>query len=289
MDKQVAYIQSIKNSYPDLDVRTTRLHTAEGQFNDILFINDDLIFRIPRYEESIDNFLQEIEILRKLYGCLSVQTPNPIYVSAMTKEVGKVFMGYQIIPGKPLFRQVLNEITGEAILEKLARQLADFLHQLHTLSPAAIGLNLQVHDQLSEVKQLFFDVQEHLFLFMRPTARNSVIRQFEDYIQNKSLHQYAPSIIHGDFGGSNILFEADHITGVIDFSSAGLGDPAIDLAAVSTLGNPFFRRISNYYSAGDLMLERIRFYRSTFALQEALHGFKNNDQAAFKSGMEQYI
>jgi aminoglycoside 2''-phosphotransferase len=36
------------------------------------------------------------------------------------------------------------------------------------------------------------------------------------------------------------------------------------------------------------MLARARFYRGTFALEEALHGFKNNDREAFESGMEQY-
>jgi aminoglycoside 2''-phosphotransferase len=37
------------------------------------------------------------------------------------------------------------------------------------------------------------------------------------------------------------------------------------------------------------LLERAHFYRGSFALQEALHGFLNNDKEAFTSGMEEYI
>jgi hypothetical protein len=38
----------------------------------------------------------------------------------------------------------------------------------------------------------------------------------------------------------------------------------------------------------ELLLERANFYRGSFALYEALHGFRNNDQEAFTSGMEEY-
>ena len=124
---------------------------------------------------------------------------------------------------------------------------------------------------------------------MRPDARDSVRNHFESYFNNASLHQYEPCIIHGDFGGSNILFDAARITGIIDFSFAGCGDPASDLAAVSTFGDSFFARICKYYSPSRSMLERSKFYRGTFALYEALHGFRNNDKEAFYSGMEQYV
>jgi aminoglycoside 2''-phosphotransferase len=124
---------------------------------------------------------------------------------------------------------------------------------------------------------------------MRPDSRTSVTEHFENYFNNPSLHEYEPALIHGDFGGSNILFEADKITGIIDFSFAGLDDPALDIAAVSTYGKSFFARICQYYPNIDPLLERANFYRGTFALHEALHGLHNNDQEAFASGMEEYV
>ncbi|MDQ2887094.1 MAG: aminoglycoside phosphotransferase family protein [Chloroflexota bacterium] len=60
---------------------------------------------------------------------------------------------------------------------------------------------------------------------------------------------YTPVLRHGDFGGSNILYDAEmqQISGVIDFSFATMGDPALDAAAISTLGDAFLQRISTTY------------------------------------------
>ena len=289
MDKQILYLLTIRETYPDLDVYSARLHTADGQFNDILFVNDELLFRFPRYEENIPSFLQEIELLQRLQGHVSLPIPHPIYTSLQTRTVGEVFMGYRLLPGKPFFRKVLDSITAETTLESLAKQLATFLNGLHRLSPATLGLDLPLSDSLAETKVFFSNIGEHLFPSMRPDARISVTRHFEDYFNTPHLHEYRPSLIHGDFGGSNILFDQGKITGIIDFSFAGLGDPARDLAAVSTYGETFFSRICKYYPNIDSLLERATFYRGTFALYEALHGFRNNDKEAFASGMEQYV
>lgn len=289
MDKQTSSVQTIRQIYPTLDIHSARLHTSDGQFNDILFVNDDLIFRFPRYEESIDDFLQEINVLRRLQGLVSLQIPDPIYVSSETKTVGTVFMGYKLLPGKPLFREIVDEITDESTLETIARQLADFLHELHRPSHAALGWDLPVPDNLTKFRKFFSKIEQHLFPLMRHEARGSVARHFEAYFHNPALHEYEPTMIHGDFGGSNILFDGHQITGIIDFSFAGPGDPAQDIAAVSTYGEAFFARICRHYPGIESLLERAKFYRGTFALQEALHGFRNSDKEAFASGMEQYV
>ena len=289
LDKETLYLHVIREAYPDLDIDSVRLHANEGQFNDVLFINDDLIFRFPRYAESIPDFFREIEVLQKLKGNVNLPIPQPTYVSSGTRSVGKAFMGYPLLPGKPLFRDVLTTIADKSILDALARQLAEFLHGLHHLSPVALGLNLPVNDALSESRKFHSDVQEHLFPRMRPEARDAVAKHFEDYFNNPRLHEFEPALIHGDFGGSNILFDRDQITGIIDFSSAGLDDPARDIAAVSTDGEAFFARICRYYPGIESLLERAKFYRGTFALYEALHGLRNNDKEAFESGMKEYV
>ena len=289
MDKQTIYLQAIQEAFPNLDICSARLHTGEGQFNDILFINDDLIFRFPRYEESIDGFLREIEILHRLQGHLSLPIPELIYMSSGTNLVASVFMGYRLLPGKPLFRATLNTIANETTLEALARHLGHFLHGLHHLSTAALGLDLPVHDALAESRKFYSDIREHLFPLMRRDACHSVTEHFEKYFDDASLQKYEPALIHGDFGGSNILFDRDRITGIIDFGFAGLDDPARDIAAVSTYGEAFFARICQYYPDIDSLRKRAKFYRGTFALDEALHGFRNHDKEAFASGMEEYV
>ena len=63
----------------------------------------------------------------------------------------------------------------------------------------------------------------------------------------------------------------------------------MDVAASSTLGEALFSRFSNSYPAIESMMPRVRFYRGTYALIEALHGFKSGDREAFEAGMAGYI
>ena len=126
---------------------------------------------------------------------------------------------------------------------------------------------------------------------MRPDARAWVRHHFEAFLNAPCLHAFRPALRHGDFGPSNILYDpgAQMITGIIDFGFAGLGDPAADIAAVSCYGAPFFERLYSAYPGTESMLERARFYQGTFALQEALHGFLDDDKEAFESGIAGYV
>ena len=72
-------------------------------------------------------------------------------------------------------------------------------------------------------------------------------------------------------------------------SCAAFGDPAIVIAAASTLGEPLFGRFAATYHAIESMLPRASFYRETFALFEALHCFKSGDREEFETGMARYI
>jgi aminoglycoside 2''-phosphotransferase len=81
------------------------------------------------------------------------------------------------------------------------------------------------------------------------------------------------------------------IGGVIDFSSAGQGDPAADLAAVlgpKGYGEDFARRLEASYPSIMEFLPRARFYAGTFALQEALFGAEHGDVGALERGLAPY-
>ncbi len=287
MDDKLALLRA---ACPGLNIESARLHNSEGQFSDILFVNDDLIFRFPRYAGGVPAFLREIELLTQLQGRLPLPIPNPIYTSRGTDEPGQVFMGYKRLPGQPLWRTTLAGIADETTLEGLARQLAGFLHALHGLDPSTLGILFPHQEALEAQKILYAEIQAHLIGLMRPAARDLVTAHFETYFASPQLHLYTPCLCHGDFGGSNILYDPARrqVSAIIDFGFAGLGDPAHDLAAVSTFGEAFFARFCRDYPATDAMLARAQFYRGTYALVEALHGLKNANPEAFESGMEAY-
>ena len=288
-DQQRTYVETIHTIYPGIDIRSARQQAHDGEFNDILFVNDDLVFRFPRYAENIPGFWHEIQLLVKLQAPLPLPIPNPIYTSPASTKLGNVFVGYPLIPGQPLYPEVMNSITNEATIQGLARQLADFLSRLHNLTPAMLGLDLTSQKMPDWVSTFYSEAREHLFPFMRHEACLALTGHFDDYFNTPDLQRYTPTIIHGDFGGSNILIDNHQISGILDFSSAGYGDPALDIAAVSTYGEPFFSHFSRFYTPTEAQLNRAKFYRGIFALEEALYGWKNDNKEAFERGMEQYV
>jgi aminoglycoside 2''-phosphotransferase len=150
-------------------------------------------------------------------------------------------------------------------------------------------------DGSQQWREMYAQVQARLFPAMRADACRSVTQHFENFLQQADLLPEEQVLRHGDLGGSNILYDprGRRLCGVIDFSECALGDPAVDLAAISTLGEDFLQRVLVGYTSDEasraLLLERLRFYRGTFALQEALAGLENGDQAAYRSGMESYL
>ncbi len=209
-DQKISFLETIHTIYPGIDIRSARQLTHDGEFNDIFIINDELVFRFPRFPENIPDFLREMELLTRLQGRLPLPIPNPIYTSSAPE---KVCMGYRLIPGQPLQPDLMNRITNEAIIQGLAKQLADFLFILHHLTPGTLGLDFPLQNMLAWVSTFYGEVREQLFAHMRREACLALTGHFDHYFKTRDLQNYTPVIIHGDFGGSNILFEDDLLRG----------------------------------------------------------------------------
>lgn len=285
----VDHLQRILLRYPDLPVHSIRPIEGNGQNNDILVLNEEVVFRFPRSNQVIDQLAIEKSILSRVQSVLPLPVPRLAYSSLGTREAGEVFVGYSIIPGEPLTTDRLAALPADR-RRFLARQLAGFLRSLHEFPSGFLGIDLPVQDGLEEWAGMYAEVRERLFPMMHPDARGTVAAFFEEALTYPERLAFEPCLRHGDFGPGNILYEGatGEISGIIDFSSAGRGDPAVDLAAVSLYGDEFVEWMAQAYPGLEAMRERARFYRGTFALQEALFGLREGDEEAFKAGMGNY-
>ena len=284
------HARRIREVYPDLVIATVRPIEA-GQYNDVLLVDGELIFRFPRFAEGVRTLATETAILRGLRGAITLPIPDPIYRSLDSGIVGQAFTGYRLIPGEPLWLDTFRAIDDEATLDRLAGQLATFLRELHGVPvEGAIACELPVPDHRAHWSDLYARIRAKLFPHMSPAARERVGEHFEAVLDDWESFAFKPVLVHGDFGTGNILFDAraGAIAGVVDFGSAHLDDPALDVAALASYGEPFLRRAAVAYPAIEATLDRTRFYRGTFALQEALYGVEHGDPRAFERGIVRY-
>jgi aminoglycoside 2''-phosphotransferase len=285
------YTRIIERLLPELQGADVRRVNEEGQYNDAFVVDGAFIFRFPRYQDGIEMMRREFSFLRTIRGRTSLPVPDPIYANLDTEKKDEVFMGYPLLAGEPLWRPAILAMTDGKTLDLWAQQLARFLQELHAIPVRDFAGDWPAAETAGAWQEMYDDVRTNLFPLMRADARREIAAHFESYLADASLHNYQPAPRHGDYGSGNILYDPRtmRITAIIDFGYAAIGDPAIDLAAASTLGEPLFGRFVATYPAIESMLPRVHFYRGTFALFEALHGFKSGDSETFEAGMARYV
>lgn len=290
-DKLAAYTGQIRRFYPDFPIESAALN-RDGQYNDVLVVNETFIFRFAKVAPAIETLRREVELLGRLQPHISLPIPQPAFVHTESGVLGEAFMGYPFIPGLPLWREAFQSITDTDDLSRMAGRLASFLRELHSAPAEQIVPSGQpVADTPEDMADLYARIQAKLYGYMRPDAQAGVTAHFEGYFADAERHPYTPTLRHGDFGTGNLLYDpqTQAITGVIDFSFTGLGDPAADFAGLFvSFGEEFYRRCSTLYPAMEAALDRVHFYLGIFALEEAIFGLENNDDAAFHSGIKEY-
>ena len=106
MKELAQYTQIIKQQYPDLDIFSARFN-QDGQYNDVVILNDSLVFRFAKVPDAIKTLRHEIIVQKSLPGCLPLQIPEPMYASLETDIPGQTFIGY------PMIQRSTCRINGE--------------------------------------------------------------------------------------------------------------------------------------------------------------------------------
>jgi aminoglycoside 2''-phosphotransferase len=260
-----------------------------GQFSDVLLVNQALIFRFPKSPTAAAELYPEVVILKALRGKLPLPIPDVRYLVESTPG-SLAFMGYPLIPGEPLLRDRFAAIHDSAVLEQIAAELAGFLCAMHALPPDTLSPAPALYDGRAEWQQHLDEFRELLFPYMRPDVRQQVTDNFEAALGDAALWDFTPCLCHSDFGTGNILYAHGHITGIIDFTFCGLGDPAQDVGAlIASYGEDFVERIFAHYPALRAALPRARFIRSTYALWQAYYALRDGNPDDFDDGMRDYV
>lgn len=263
-----------------------------GQNSVAILANDEWVFRTPMHSSAAESFDREIAVLKLVHGSVPVSTPKPEIVADVPGLEWKV-MGYPLIPGEALKGNRVNSLGAES-LNRLGRDLGRFMKTVHAAPVSQLGVYGAVYcDSPEQWKNLSNESRDYLKSRVESHVWNRLNRKLGKSIDKIERFEFEPAIRHGDFGFGNFLFDRqDRLSGVIDFGSAGVGDPAVDVASLIARNGPgekFIDRVRPAYPDVDDMLERALIYRETFALQHALLAAKSDDEVEVRHGLTSYL
>ena len=274
------HFERIRECFPGLNISSVRTDRG-GLINDVVIVNEELVFRFPKNDTwARDLLADEIKVLNLVRKYVDMPVPT---FELQSEDL----VVYKFIKGRALQRGDILAL-GEAAQDRIAEQLATFLRQLHSV-PAD---ELRRHDiPQSDVNRshdiwvrLFEDVGRELFPLMMAHTKEWVERHFEPVLNDEGWMNYTPTLINGDVTPYHILYDREEkrVNGIIDFGTAGIGDPAADFSCIIySYGESFLRRMSKSYPEVGKSVERARFWAGSLELQWALKGLRSKDGTWF--------
>jgi aminoglycoside phosphotransferase (APT) family kinase protein len=190
---------------------------SSGTDNALYRLGDDLVVRLPRIHWAVGGVDKDLLWLPKLAPLLPVAVPVPLATGEPAEGYPWTWGVYPWLAGEnPTIERIPNSFTYE---------VADFVNALRRIElpgepiagrgrPLAEGQDEMARAALVELKGMI-DVDA-------ATAAWNEALQAPPWSGR-------PVWVHGDLLGGNLLLEGGHLTGVIDWGGAGIGDPACDL------------------------------------------------------------
>lgn len=210
--------------------------TSSGTDNALFRLGNEFVVRLPRVEwepGSIEKSInKEYEWIPQLAKLLTTSISAPIFKGNPDSFYP---WSWLIVKWNDGLNPVFEENNEYALL---AADLAHFLNELHgvKLSHGPLsrrGVPLQKID--AETKKAIGELSEDL--------DSQLISSLWEQLLTTPSWEKELVWIHGDFLPGNILIQNHSLSGVIDFSDVGMGDPACDLIIAWSLFNKISREI----------------------------------------------
>ncbi|MBZ5201892.1 aminoglycoside phosphotransferase family protein [Planomicrobium chinense] len=274
----------IQTAMPHLNIQQLD-EKKTGWDNDVIVVNNQLVFRFPKIEKVAERVEIETRLLHDLrkQTALNLKVPQPTLLNDGKQQL--ICSCYDLIEGDAAIgsREVLSEDN--------ARLLGEFLTQLHGM-PVPDYLPMR-HTQLFWEK-LYRDIDQLIFPHFSTEERLDIQSTFADFFAASS-EANTRTVIHGDLTASNLLFDAENkrINGVIDFADAQIGDPAFDFAGIYWDYGPTFTQMVLEHYNGSADKESIwqlvkKFYGLQPVFHELLRTVKNNETVQWNHALDKF-
>lgn len=225
--------------------------------------------RSPRRAEVAPALRREADLLAWLAPRLPLPVPVPRVVSDEPLR-----LRHRLIEGEPC------EGTSAA----QGAVLGAFLRALHRADVAvAVGLGVpdarrSQQEHLAHVDRFRVDVL--------PLLPGDVQREASSLLDRACSRAAAPCLVHGDLGPVHVLVNGGRLSGVIDWTDAHVGDPAIDLAwALFGTMPAFAEAVARAYGLTGELRTRARDWHALGPWHEVVYGQDTGQPGFVDSGV----
>jgi aminoglycoside phosphotransferase (APT) family kinase protein len=258
------------------------VEVEEGWDSSVLEVDGEWIVRVPRREQVRAWIRREAALLPELAPALPAAVPR----FEVIEDSSQIFF--------VAYRKLGGDRIGSSPGTSLAPQLGNFLAALHTFPrERAIRAGLPDVDAEGWLAQqvVFADrCKEQVMPLLDEHDRRQARRMFDELVSSwdGSLETV---LIHADLGPAHILCRGSSLCGVIDWSDARLGDPALDFAwLLHGTSEPFAAALLETYAArrplDPTLRPRSLFYHRLGPWHEVMYGLEQDHPALVASGLD---
>jgi aminoglycoside phosphotransferase (APT) family kinase protein len=205
--------------FPRLASLQIREVSSTGTVNAMYRLGDQLCARLPRLPRYVASLEREWRWLPALAPGLTLRVPEPVALGQPAAEYPFTWVIYRWIDGHPYADQLIDDER------QAARDLARFVAEIRQIPPAADApaagrrplAQLDAGTRAS-IAAAAADVIDH----------RAALAAWESALRSPAW-EGQPGWIHADLLRPNLLVADGCLRAVIDFGSAGIGDPATDV------------------------------------------------------------
>jgi aminoglycoside 2''-phosphotransferase len=232
----------IEKCFPQLQIRHSR-QILTGWENLVLEVNQEYVFRFPKYRETEKRLRNEIAFLPTLRRHLSTQVPDYEFIWKGGRKYSRWFGGYRKISGVT----VQSLPFRKEWTKPLAVQIASFLREVHSIRPRGDrfrGIPRYPAEEWSRtLRQQYRKIRRIVYPLLGSRLRSRSENFWQNLLSEFRDTDFEPTLIHGDLGGENIIFDpaSVRLTGILIGATCRLMTPPSNLLTCS-FTNPSWER-----------------------------------------------
>ncbi|MDH6291276.1 aminoglycoside phosphotransferase (APT) family kinase protein [Rhodococcus opacus] len=253
-EEVTAYLQHRR---PDLEDRAHAVRTLVGGFSKVTLLVDctlngidqEIVLRqIPRGRKA-SSLSPEFDVLTFVHGH-GLPAPRPLWIETAENELGGAFFATERAPGANI-----GDVWGqEGASRELCLEMADLYASLHQLPTAGVNAPISPRSTPSELGSMITwqkDTLDKRGIEIEPVLE-ALLLWLESHIPAEPPRK---ALIHGDAAFSNLLVQDSHVSAVLDWEAAHVGDPAAELAYLKPSVEPVMpwnEFVERYVAAGGI-------------------------------------